>query len=188
MNATSPYNLRQEPLPEWYYSRDTVVNYRGKEIKRKINIMYIEMVEHLFHSIFKDWRTEVVSSSMNGIYAMVHVRVTADGTSHDGVACVEIGDPNSFHGLQSPTTALPLAKTFAILDAAHMFGEIFGANINRVVHESIHNAKIADIDIAGCKSLKELEALFSTLSTFEQQDEAVKMAFAKRKVEIKHAK
>jgi hypothetical protein len=90
--------------------------------------------------------------------------------------------------LQSPTTALPLAKTFAILDAAHMFGEIFGANINRVVHESIHNAKVADIDIAGCKTLDELDKLFSTLSTFEQQDDTIKMAFGKRKVEIKHSK
>lgn len=181
------YDIQSEPQPSWYWKRDISVVRQGKEFKQTVNTMYIEMVEHLFHSIFIKWRSEVVSFILTEKSATVHIRIYADTLTHDGLGVVEIGNDKSFWGLQTSETALPLAETVAICDAAHKFGEIFGANINRVVHDDIQAQKIATIDVDRCETLEELEKLWNGLDKFQQQDEFVKMAFGKRKIDIKYS-
>lgn len=181
------YDIQSEPQPSWYWKREITTTVLGKPIKKTVNTMYIEMVEHLLHSIFINWKSKVVSFTLTDKLAVVHINLTCDTKSHDGLGVAEIGNPDSFWGLQSPEMALPLAETVAICDAAHKLGEIFGANINRVVHDDIQAQKIATIDVDKCATIEELEALWATLDAFQQQDEFIKMAFGRRKVDIKYS-
>ena len=182
------YDVNHEPNESWYWKKDIVVVRNGKEYKQRINTMYIEMVEHLLHSLHPKWSLEVINFTLTDLQAVVHVRLFVTGKYFDGVGVVLINNPDAFWGFQTPETGLPLAETVALLDAAHKVGPIFGANINRVIHDDIQAQKVAAFDTASCGTMDELVALFDTLDDSQKSDEFIKMAFAKRKVELKYGK
>lgn len=104
----------------------------------------IDKVEYLLRKIFKRYRIEVLreGTSFNGVYVAVRVHylnpVYNDWDYHDGIGAIHLqvksgSSPSELQNINNGalSMAYPLAKTLAIKDACDMFGDLFGANLNR---------------------------------------------------------
>ncbi len=104
----------------------------------------IDKVEYLLRKIFKSYKIEVLreGTAFNGVYVVVRIHylnpVTGQMEYHDGIgACqlqtakgtspADLGNINN----GAVSMAFPIAKTFAVKDACHHFGKIFGSDLNR---------------------------------------------------------
>jgi hypothetical protein len=106
----------------------------------------IDKVEYFLDKIFKRYRIEVIKTGMlmNTVECTVRLHywnpVTNEWDFHDGVGAAEIQTEKGSGSLKldmtnvnrgAITMALPIAKTFAIKDAADHIGRIFGRDLNR---------------------------------------------------------
>jgi hypothetical protein len=104
----------------------------------------IDKVEYLLRKIFKEFRIEIVSTStaFNGVVVTVRVHyinpATGEWSYHDGIGAIQLQtakgtSPADLANINNGalSMAYPLAKTLAIKDACDMFGNLFGANLNR---------------------------------------------------------
>jgi len=104
----------------------------------------IDKVEYLLRKIFKEFRIEVLSSgtAFNGVVVTVRVHyinpATGQWSYHDGIGAIQLQtakgtSPADLANINNGalSMAYPLAKTLAIKDACDMFGNLFGANLNR---------------------------------------------------------
>lgn len=109
------------------------------------NYLPIDKVEWLLRKIFKSFRIEITGQGVafNGVWVSVRLHylhpVTNKWEFHDGIGACEMQTAKG----QSPADlvninknalamAFPIAKSHAIKDASHHFGNIFGANLNRM--------------------------------------------------------
>ncbi len=144
----------------------------------------IDKVEYLLRKIFKEFRIEIVSTStaFNGVVVTVRVHyinpATGEWSYHDGIGAMNLqtksgSSPADLANINNGalSMAYPLAKTLAIKDACDMFGNLFGANLNRrdvlqnapdtnlaTAYNSAEQKRRAEL-IEACTNVKALEKL-----------------------------
>ena len=129
--------VNQPPKKEWI----KVNKFAGNS-----NYIPIAIIETLLQKIFKQIRVEVIEykSLFNSVGC--HVRLhyldvtTGEWTYHDGVGAVEL-QTKAESGTLKPDfsninkgavmMALPMAKSYALKDAAEHIGKLFGRDLNR---------------------------------------------------------
>lgn len=125
----------QEPKKEWVKKHPYIKDH---------NYIPIGVVETLLLKIFKEIKIEVlqVGTMFNAVYC--HVRLhyldmtTGEWRFHDGVGACQLqtkqgSSPADLQNINNGavTMALPIAKSFAIKDAAEHIGKLFGRDLNR---------------------------------------------------------
>lgn len=140
--------LCQQPPESWVsdhpFIKKEVTNEQGQKIRVPYRYLPIDKVEHLLRKIFKKYRIEVmqVQPLFNAVQVSVRVHykdlVTSNWDFHDGVGAVQLQtakgkSPSDYANINNGAVmmATPHAKTLAIKDACDMFGDLFGANLNR---------------------------------------------------------
>ena len=127
--------LNQQPPQTWV-----------KQNKFANNSLYlpIDKVEFLLTRIFQQWRCEVIEYKQLFNSISCHIRlhylnpITGEWSFHDGVgaADIQVKAGSSASELQNINRnaagmALPIAKSYALKDAAHHLGKLFGKDLNR---------------------------------------------------------
>lgn len=134
----------------------------------------IGIVETLLQKVFKQHRIEVLREGVmfNSVYVTVRLHylnlVTNEWSFHDGVGAVQLqtkqgSSPAELQNINNNAVmmALPMAKSYAIKDAAENIGRIFGRDLNRkdVLEYSADNSiKTAKEDRVKERAVKMIEA------------------------------
>lgn len=139
--------LSQNPPKKWITKhpiirKEIIVN--GQKQKVPFEYLPIDKVEHLLRKIFKEYKIEITGqgSSFNGVWVTVRVHfkspINGEWYFHDGIGASQLQtakgtSPADLANINNGaiSMAFPLAKTLAVKDACDMFGNIFGANLNR---------------------------------------------------------
>lgn len=121
----------------------------------------IDKVEWLLRKIFKQFRIEVKDQGVafNGVWVSVRLHymhpVTRQWEFHDGIGASELqtkqgSSPADLANINKNalSMAFPVAKSYAIKDASHHFGNCFGANLNRsdIIKLTMDNNPVTLID------------------------------------------
>jgi hypothetical protein len=127
--------LNQPPPEKWLKNHPFVTGHR---------YLAIEHVEYLLTAIYTKWWVEVLSSKVVANSMVVEVRVfvknplTGEIEHQDGIgaAPIQTEAKTAAMDLSNVKTsgvqmAAPMAKTYAIKDAAEEFGKIFGRDVSR---------------------------------------------------------
>ena len=127
--------LSQQPPAAWVKTHPYIKGY---------NYLPIDKVEHLLKKIFKQYRIEITNqgTSFNGVWVTVRVHfinpTNNEWSYHDGIGACQLQtkkdtSPADLANINNGALqmAFPIAKTIAIKDACDMFGNLFGANLNR---------------------------------------------------------
>lgn len=127
--------LSQQPPATWVKKHPYIRDY---------NYLPIDKVEHLLKKIFKQYRIEITNqgTSFNGVWVTVRVHflnpTNNEWSFHDGIGACQLQtkkdtSPADLANINNGALqmAFPIAKTIAIKDACDMFGNLFGANLNR---------------------------------------------------------
>ena len=127
--------LSQQPPAIWVKKHPYIRDY---------NYLPIDKVEHLLKKIFKQYRIEITNqgTSFNGVWVTVRVHflnpTNNEWSYHDGIGACQLQtkkdtSPADLANINNGALqmAFPIAKTIAIKDACDMFGNLFGANLNR---------------------------------------------------------
>lgn len=127
--------LSQQPPTGWIKKHPYIRDY---------NYLPIDKVEHLLKKIFKQYRIEITNqgTSFNGVWVTVRVHylspINNEWSFHDGIGACQLQtkkdtSPADLANINNGALqmAFPIAKTIAIKDACDMFGNLFGANLNR---------------------------------------------------------
>jgi len=127
--------LNQQPPQTWV-----------KQNKFANNSLYlpIDKVEFLLTRIFQQWRCEVIEYKQLFNSVSCHIRlhylnpITGEWSFHDGVGAADIqvkagSSASELQNINRNATgmALPIAKSYALKDAAHHLGKLFGKDLNR---------------------------------------------------------
>lgn len=139
--------LNQKPKAEWVKEHPIIKIEReenGKKVKAPLQYMSIERVEYLLTAIFGTWNTEIKSIQMIANSICVTVRLfyknpaTEQMEFQDGVGAVPLQvnkdkSPIDWNEIKSNAVQIgaPAAESFAVKDAAHKIGKIFGKELNR---------------------------------------------------------
>lgn len=127
--------LSHEPPANWVKEHPYIKNHK---------YLPIDKVEYLLRRIFKAYKIEITGqgTAFNGVWVSVRVHylnpVTGEWLYHDGIGSSQLQtakgtSPADLANINNGaiSMAFPLAKTLAIKDACDMFGNLFGANLNR---------------------------------------------------------
>jgi hypothetical protein len=127
--------LNQQPPAKWVKAHPFVKNYQ---------YLPIDKIELLLKKIFKEYKIEITGqgTAFNGVWVTVRVHylhpVTGEWSYHDGIGAAQLQtakgtSPSDLININNGalSMAFPIAKTVAIKDACDMFGNLFGANLNR---------------------------------------------------------
>jgi hypothetical protein len=170
--------MSQKPNEKWI-----------KENKFAGNSKYIPVgvIETLLQRIFKCYRVEILreGTAFNSVYVTVRLHYTSPVTGnwefHDGIGAVQLQVKQGSSAAQleninnnAVMMAFPMAKSYALKDAAEHIGAIFGRDLNRKdtmvltpnVNNSIHDDKEKirlENRINACANQLEIQALDYTL-------------------------
>ena len=127
--------LNQQPPAAWI---------KVNKFANNSQYLPIDKVEFLLTRIFQQWRCEVIDYKQLFNSVSCHIRLhylnpmTGEWQYHDGVgaADIQVKSGSSAADLQNINRnatgmALPIAKSYAIKDAAHHLGKLFGKDLNR---------------------------------------------------------
>jgi hypothetical protein len=127
--------LSQQPPATWVKKHPYIRDY---------NYLPIDKVEHLLKKIFKQYKIEITNqgTAFNGVWVTVRVHylnpTNNEWNFHDGIGACQLQtkkdtSPADLANINNGALqmAFPIAKTIAIKDACDMFGNLFGANLNR---------------------------------------------------------
>jgi hypothetical protein len=127
--------LSQHPPMSWVKAHPFIKGY---------NYLPIDKIEHLLKKIFKQYKIEITGqgTAFNGVWVTVRVHYLnpIDNTwmYHDGIGAAQLQTKQGASAADLANInngalmmAFPIAKTIAIKDACDMFGNLFGANLNR---------------------------------------------------------
>lgn len=141
--------LSQQPPKKWVKKhpiiKKEIINDKGQKVKVPYEYIPIDKVEYLLRKIFKSYKIEVLreGTMFNAVFVTVRVwykdLVTGEWMYHDGTGAHQLqtkkgASPSDLSNINHGAVgmSLPLAKTLAIKDACDMFGDLFGANLNRM--------------------------------------------------------
>lgn len=169
--------LNQKPPAAWIKKHP----FAKDDKKQPVKFLSIAQTEALLDRIFQFWRVEVINYQALFNSITVHVRLhyqnplTQEWEYQDGLGAVGVqvdkGTNASDLGSikhDAVMKGLPAAKSFAIKDAAHELGELFGRNLNRDFEyqfmpmydnkpkTSVEKQRVLDY-IAGIKNLADLD-------------------------------
>lgn len=104
----------------------------------------IDKTEFLLDMIFQEWKVEVISCTLMVNSVVTHVRlhyldpVTGEWKFHDGIGAKALqmnkgAVPTDITQMKANavTMAAPMSKSYAMKDAAHHLGRLFGRDLNR---------------------------------------------------------
>ena len=124
-----------EPKAEWI----KINKYAGNS-----KYIPIGVIETLLQKLFKQYKVEVIREGVmfNSVYVTVRLHyldlITNTWTFHDGVGAVQLqtksgASPAQLESINNNAVmmALPMAKSYAIKDAAEHLGKLFGRDLNR---------------------------------------------------------
>lgn len=127
--------LNAQPPKAWVKEHPYIKGYK---------YLPIDKIELLLRKIFKEYRIEITGqgTAFNGVWVTVRVHfkspLTGQWSFHDGIGAAQLQtakgtSPADLANINNGalSMAFPIAKTVAIKDAADMFGNLFGANLNR---------------------------------------------------------
>lgn len=153
--------LLNQPPPEKWIKKHPTVDSKYLPINR---------IEYLLSAIFTKWWVEVMSSTLMANSIAVTIRLfvvnplTGETEWQDGVGAAPIQtgagkgatdwDNVKSAGVQM---ALPIAKSYAIKDAAELFGKLFGKDLNRKEEIAYTSLLQTQIDLEDLKNLFELK-------------------------------
>jgi hypothetical protein len=136
------------------------------------NSKYISIgqVEFLLDRIFQKWRVEVLDYKQLFNSVSCHVRlhyvdpVSGEWTFHDGVGAADIqvksgSSPAELANINKNAVgmALPISKSYAIKDACHHIGRVFGKDLNRSDTMNFAGAYSSQPTIADIQELFDLK-------------------------------
>jgi hypothetical protein len=163
--------LNQPPPDKWLKTHPFVTGHR---------YLAIEHVEYLLTAIYTKWWVEVLSSKVVANSMVVEVRVfvknplTGEIEHQDGIGAAPIQtkkDAGAMDWNQAQTNgvqmAAPMAKTYAIKDAAEEFGKIFGRDVARKNQLSYDKLLKKDVD----PMVDRFSKLIDSAKTTEDLDE-----------------
>jgi hypothetical protein len=127
--------LNKKPAKDWV---------KQHPMLSAVKYLPIGTVETLMDKLFTEWRVEVISFQALFQSVAVHVRihyvnpVTGEWSYTDGLGAVGMQTDKGKSAADLAAIkqdaimkALPAAKSYAIKDAVHHLGDIFGRNLNR---------------------------------------------------------
>ena len=192
--------LNIAPPAKWLKDHPFAKN-NGKPVK----YLSIGKTEELLDMLFQNWSVEIIDYKAIFNSVSCHVRLhlinPADGKTItvDGIGAVGVqtdaGKSASDLGAikqDSIMKALPAAKSYAIKDATHHLGALFGRNANRAdnfVFKNVYEDPTITKEreriisfIEKCNTFDELQMLIDTTEFKKyEQDEKVKTAWTKKK-------
>lgn len=134
----------------------------------------IGIVETLLQKIFKQYRVEVIREGVmfNSVYVTVRLHylslLTNEWSYHDGVGAVQLqtkqgSSPAELQNINNNAVmmALPMAKSYAIKDAAEHVGKLFGRDLNRkdvLEYNTDNSIKVAKEERVKERAVKMIEA------------------------------
>ena len=178
--------LSSQPKAEWVKEHPFIKNHK---------YLPIDKVEYLLRRIFKAYRIEITGqgTAFNGVWVTVRVHylnpATGDWSFHDGIGASQLQTAKGTSAADlaninngAITMGFPLAKTLAIKDACDMFGNLFGANLNR--RDTLQNTPDASLQsayvsaeqkrraelIEACTDIKALEKLREEAMGYDLMD------------------
>ena len=190
--------LLNQPVPKSWIKKHPIIKKEvldSKGLKQRVPYEYlpIDKIEFLLRKIFKNYRIEILREGpmFNAVYCSVRVHyksvTTGEWGYHDGVGAWSLqlnkgaaaSDMNAIKS-GAVTMALPLAKTLAIKDACDMFGNLFGANLNRedVLPSSLDTELLSDDD----KLAKIKQLLIQDTSLTDQEEIHVRRIIDEKEV------
>ena len=181
----STYNqhLNQEPKREWL-----------KVNPNQGNVTYIpiERIEWLLTQLYKDWYVDILETKViaNSVVCTVRLHVlhplTEEWRHQDGIGASPIitkagASATDFSQVQAMSVmkAAPAAKSYAVKDAAEMFGKIFGKDLNRkdqIVYADIAKKKQDEQDpneIVTAEDLSNLKQAMNNADLSEDDREEI---------------
>lgn len=127
--------LNQPPPTKWIKEHPYIKGHK---------YLPIDKVEHLLKRIFKTYSIEITGqgTAFNGVWVTVRIKVTNPVSGelivNDGIGACQLQtskgtSPADLANINNGalSMAFPIAKTLAIKDACDMFGDLFGASLNR---------------------------------------------------------
>lgn len=178
--------LNAEPKREWI-----------KEHPAAKGVMYlpIERVEYLLTYIFSKWRVEVKETKVIANAVQVTVRlhvldpITGDWDWQDGIGAAPIQTKKGASATDTANIthdavvkAAPSAKSYAIKDAAELFGKVFGKDLNRkeILPYTGLDGKI-DLSVIECspEQMNELKDLTNSASLTPEENEEYWLRFSR---------
>lgn len=178
--------LSSQPKAEWVKEHPFIKNHK---------YLPIDKVEYLLRRIFKAYKIEITGqgTAFNGVWVTVRVHylnpATGDWSFHDGIGASQLQTAKGTSAADlaninngAITMGFPLAKTLAIKDACDMFGNLFGANLNR--RDTLQNTPDASLQsayvsaeqkrraelIEACTDIKALEKLREEAMGYDLMD------------------
>lgn len=128
--------LNQEPPAKWVKTHPYIKGHK---------YLPIDKVEYLLRRIFKTYSIEITGqgTAFNGVWVTARLKVknpvTGEFMSFDGIGAAQLqtksgSSPAELQNINNGALAMafPIAKTYAIKDAADCLGKIFGADLNRL--------------------------------------------------------
>lgn len=163
-------HINAEPNPQWL-----TVNPNAP----RLQYIPIQRVEWLLTKLFKDWRVEMIDTVVIANSVVVTVRlhvlhpITGEWTYNDGIGASPIitnkgASATDFSQVQSMSVmkAAPAAKSFAVKDAAELFGKILGRDLNRaenIAYGDIMQKNIDERKPDDMVSINEINAVIDAL-------------------------
>jgi len=127
--------MNQPPKTDWI---------KVNKYANNSNYIPIGIVETLLTKVFKSWYPEILreGTAFNGVYVTVRLHcldyISNEWKQYDGIGAVELqvkagSSPAQLENLNKNAImmAFPMAKSYAIKDAAEHIGKLFGRDINR---------------------------------------------------------
>lgn len=134
--------MKNEVMKKWV-KKHPMATVKINGVNQNANYMPIDKIEYMLDWIFQEWKIEVLDSShmLNAVTVTVRLHyknpINGDWYFHDGIGAAPIQkDAGSSFSIDTIKTAaiqmaLPMAKSYAIKDAAEHIGRIFGRDLNR---------------------------------------------------------
>lgn len=128
--------LNQEPPAKWVKTHPYIKGHK---------YLPIDKVEYLLRRIFKTYSIEITGqgTAFNGVWVTVRLKVvnpvSGELMQFDGIGAAQLQtkkdtSPADLLNINNGALAMafPIAKTYAIKDAADCLGKIFGSDLNRI--------------------------------------------------------
>lgn len=142
-----------QPVPkEWVKKHPTIKVKNDSGAWQPLEYLPVDKVEYLLMRIFGRWRREIksVSVTANSVMAIVRLYVWnpvfGEWDWHDGVGAVPIqqdsgAEATDINAVKKNAIQIGggAAVSFALKDAAHCFGSIFGKGLNKSVPQFMGN-------------------------------------------------
>jgi len=138
--------LNQDVKPDWV-EKHPIAKQKVNGVVKPVEFISIARVEYLLTAIFIHWHVEIRETALIANSVVVTIRlhfhdpVTNNWRWQDGIGAAPIqtdkdAAATDFSRVKSDAVmkAAPAAKSFAIKDAAHHLGKLFGKDLNRRDH------------------------------------------------------